>query len=182
MVAIARSVGTFSAMIVVAGLVGYFAGRQGANIHVQAASVETVRASRFELVNGSGTVVATWEAGQGNEAHLRFLPSAGNARIEIGVLSDGHPLVQMAGRDGKRRIVMELDQYDKPMLGMGDERWEGRVLLGFVEPDTYAPEWDNWGLMFRPFGSEKPSASIGVLKMGRSTPEGVLTLSGKRIR
>jgi hypothetical protein len=89
----------------------------------------------------------------------------------------------MWGRDGKQRIVMELDQSDKPALGMGDERWEGRVQLGFIAPDTYTPEWDNWGLWFRAFGSERPVASIGVTNSGPGrAPEGVLTLSGRRIQ
>jgi hypothetical protein len=178
-----RSVVKFAVTIAFSGVVGYFAGNTGAISHVEAAARPgTLRASRFELVNSGGASVATWSV-QGNEAHLRFLSGrGGDVPVDIGVLSDGRPFVSMAGRDGKRRIVLELDQHDKPILGMSDERWEGRLVLGFVEPDTYTPEWDNWGLMFNPVGSEQAAASIGVLNMNGSGPEGVLTLSGRRVR
>lgn len=176
-----RSLVNFAVTVSFSGVIGYFAGNIGANRRVEAAGVATLKASRFELVNSSGASVATWSV-QGNESHLRFLSGRGGTPVDIGVLADGRPFVSMAGRDGKRRIVLELDQRDKPILGMSDERWEGRVVLGFVEPDTYTPEWDNWGLIFNPVGSEQAAASIGVLNMNGSGPEGVLTLSGKRVR
>jgi len=172
--------GSVLATLAVAALSAFLGGVIGSRSQVEAADPQTIRASRFELVNASGATVATWEVGSGNEAHLRFLPVRGGAAVDIGVLPDGRPIVQMAGRDGKKRIVLELDQLDKPMLGMGDERWEGRVHLGFTEPDMPSPDWDNWGLSFRG-SSERPVAAIGMVKSGTGS-DGLLTISGKEIR
>ena len=180
MVAVMRAIATFALVAILAGVSGYLGGTFGRD-KAEAASVSAVKGSRFELVNGHGSTVATWSV-EKNGAHIRFFSDRGTTPVDIGVLSDGRPYVTMSGRDGKRRVVIELDQHDKPILGMGDERWEGRVLLGFVEPDTYTPEWDNWGLAFHTFGSENPAASIGVLQTDRHAPEGVITLSGKRVQ
>jgi hypothetical protein len=87
----------------------------------------------------------------------------------------------MNGRGGKNRIALELDQAEKPMLVMSDEKWEGRVHLGYIEPDTKDPRWDNWGLAFRAPGSSRPVAGMGMTRGARDHPEGFLTVSGKTI-
>jgi hypothetical protein len=166
----------------VAGVAGFLGGVFGSQNRVQAASPQTIRASRFELINAAGATLAIWETGSGNEAHLRFLPARGHAAVDVGVQPDGSPVIQMAGRDGKRRIVLALDQFDRPALGMGDERWEGRVVLGFKGSDVPDRAEDDWGLSFMAFGSERPVAALGVVKANSSSPEGILTLSGKRIQ
>lgn len=176
------SIRNLLATVAVAGLAGILGGITGSRHQVQAAPPQTVKASKFELVNAAGVTLAIWEAGSGSEAHLRFLPARGHAAIDVGVSSDGSPVVQVAGRDGKRRIVLALDQFDRPALAMGDERWEGRALLGFRGYDVPDKNQDDWGLFFRVFGSERAVASIGVAKGGDGSPEGVLTLSGKRIQ
>ena len=78
--------------------------------------------------------------------------------------------------------TFELDTLDKPMIGMGDEKWEGRVHLGFVEPDVLDPASDDWRLSFSPFGTTRPIASMGMFKAGAGQEEGRLTISGRRIQ
>lgn len=168
--------------IMIAGLAGYFGGFLGSRCHVEAAQLEVIKASKFELVNGLGVTVGTWEVDSKNAAHLRFLGSRDRASIEVGVRSDGTPVIEMSGRDGKRRITLSLSQFDKPMLLMGDERWEGRIHLGFVEPDTFTPEWDNWGLLFNGLGSQRPVVGMGMAKGIEGQLKGVIALSGKNIR
>lgn len=182
MVEIAMTIKGLAGIVCLAVLAGFIGGEMGRQVGVTAATSNVVKASKFELVNSAGVAVATWEISQEREPHLRFMSDRSRVSVDIGVLSDGRPIVKMVGRDGKARIVMELDQSDKPMLGMGDERWEGRMHLGYIEPDSPTPDWDNWGLAFRGFGSERAVAGIGMVKAGTGGLEGFLTVSGKRLQ
>jgi hypothetical protein len=169
--------------IIAACAAGYMGGLLASQQSVKAsAPPEVIRAMKFELVDGSGTPVGAWEFEPGAGVSLRFMFNA-KASFVIGNLADGHPFLAMSGRDGKRRIVMELDQSDKPMLGMGDERWEGRVHLGFIPPDT-APysNWDHWGLLFRARGSEHGVVGMGMTNTENNPAEPFLRIAGKSIR
>jgi hypothetical protein len=89
----------------------------------------------------------------------------------------------MSGHDGKKRIVMDLDQSDKPMLGMSDERWEGRVHLGFMPPDAFPySDWDHWGLVFRATGSEQAVVGMGMTNTRDNPAEPFLTVAGRSVR
>jgi hypothetical protein len=168
--------------IVTACASGFLGGTLASQNRVEAFSPTVVRASKFELLNGAGVPVAYWGVDSTNEIHLRLLPNHGRAALDIGVLGDKRPFLRMGGRDGKDRIVIELDEADKPMLGMSDERWQGRVVLGFTAPHFADPDSDNWGLRFHAFGSEKTVAGIGTMQKTGGPVEGILTVSGKRIR
>ena len=103
--------------------------------------------------------------------------------MKLGVLADGRPYLRMGGRDGTDRIILDLDQADEPMLVMSDERWQGRVHLGFVPPDTFPySNWDHWGLLFRAFGSEHAVVGMGMVNTPSNPAEPFLTVSGKSIR
>jgi hypothetical protein len=169
-------------VILVACGAGYFGGIASRQSPVEAAAPDVIRATRFELVDSSGAPAATWESGPNGGTHLSFL-RANHAALEIAILPDGRPVLNMSGRDGKRRIVMELDQSDKPMLGMGDERWEGRVALGFMPPDTWPySNWDHWGLLFRAFGSEHAVVGMGTTNTPNNPAEPFLRIGGRSIR
>jgi hypothetical protein len=163
------------------GFLGGTLASQGRENRVEAFAPEVIRASRFELVNPAGITVANWEVTPTNEIRLRFTSGRGEA-LEIGALQDGRPFLRMRGRDGKARVVMELDGLDKPMLGMGDEKWEGRVRLGFIEPDILDTGSDDWGLAFCPFGTTRPIVGMQMIKTAAGKVEGHLTVSGMRIR
>jgi hypothetical protein len=161
---------------------GYFGGLLSSQNSVRASPPDVVRATKFELINGTGTPIANWEVDSKGEARLNFLYSE-QAILAVGVLPDGRPFLRMGGRDGKNRIAIDLDQADKPMFVMSDERWEGRVHLGFIPPDTFPYSgWDHWGLLFRAIGSERPVAGMGMSKTGANPLEAFLTISGRRIR
>ena len=102
--------------------------------------------------------------------------------LEIGADADGRPHLQMNGQDGRERVIVALNSAEKPLFGMSDERWMGRVVLGFLQPDFPDPELDKWGLVFRAFGSEHAVSSIGASKRGSAPTEGFLTVSGESVR
>jgi hypothetical protein len=168
--------------ILAACLSGYLGGTLASQNRVEAFSPTVVRASKFELLNGAGVPVGSWEIDSNNEIHLRLLPRQEHAAFDIGVLGDGRPIFRMGGRDGKDRVVIELNETDKPILGMGDERWEGRVILGFNGADFPSPNQDDWGLLFHTVGSEMTVAGIGTMQRKGGPVKGFLTVSGKRIR
>lgn len=167
--------------LVVACVAGYLGGTLSSKT-VSASHPEIVRSTRFELVNGAGATLATWGSDStGSRMCFRYRGDA--AAMEIGVFADGRPFVSMYGRDGRRRLVMQFDQADKPMLGMSDERWEGRVLLGFMPPDTWPhSNWDHWGLVFRGFGSQHAVVGMGMTNSRNSPAEPFLRIGGKNIR
>jgi hypothetical protein len=167
-------------MVVAACLAGFLGGILSPLRRVGASPSTILRASKFELVNASGVPLAELSADR--NVSLRFL-TKGSTAVEIGILPGGHPFLQMLGRDGKRRIVMDLDEADKPMLGMGDERWEGRVHIGFIAPDS-SPygDWDQWGISLRAFGSEHAVVGMSTAKTGPDHVEGSLTVGGRVIQ
>ncbi len=169
--------------ILLSCIAGFAGGLLSCHDHVKASAPEMVRARGVELVDDSGVAVAQWSIGSSKAVALRFLNRPDGSALEIGLLEDGRPFLSMAGRDGKRRIVMDLDQADKPMLGMSDERWEGRVQLGFIPPDTFPyTNWDHWGVLFRAFGSERPVVGMGTRNTRKNPAEPFLTISGKNVR
>jgi len=130
--------------------------------------------------------VARWEVdSKASQVHLCFLSKGGPIGFDVGVWLDGRPFIAMNGRDGKNRIAMGLDEANKPALGMSDERWQGRIVLGHKgsdTPDILDDPLDQWGLEFRPFGSERPVAAMGMTKGGGDQTRGVLMVDGKSIR
>lgn len=140
-----------------------FLGGTAANPSKQAkaAAPDTVRAARFELVDQSGHPISVWERDHQGRAVLAFEGKHGNQTIVLGLRPDASPFLDMEGPDGRPHMTLRLDARGRPLLGMGDESWEGRVLLGFVAPDTPSKS-DDWGLLFRAPGSGT-LASIGVV-------------------
>lgn len=173
-------------VIAAACVAGYLGGSLAPRARVEARGPEVVRASRFELVDAVGQTVARWEVdSEKHQIHLCFSPKGGPIGLDIGVSTEGQPSLTMSGRDGKRRIVMGLGWMDKPSLGMGDERWEGRIVLGHAgsdTPDILDDPRDQWGLEFRPFGTERPIAVIGMTKAGSDHTRGVLMVDGNSVR
>ncbi len=162
---------------------GYLGGVLSPRGSARASSPDVVSASKFVLVNAAGAPVAIWELGSGNSAHLVFLGPR-RANLALGVASDNLPYLEMNGQDAKNRLKIGLVPSDKPYLAMSDDRWQGRVTLGFIPPDTipYPPNWDEWGLMFRTFGSARPVAGIGMMEIGGNPVKGFLTVHGIRTR
>lgn len=171
-----------SFVILAACAAGYLGGVLSSQPPAAASSRDVVRASRFELVNGAGAVVAGWEAESNGAVRLNFLHDQ-RTSIALGTLTDGRPFLRMDGQDGKNRISLDLVQGDKPLLVMSDERWEGRVHLGFMTPDTFPySNWDHWGLLFRAVGSEHAVAGMGMTNTRSNPAEPFLRIAGRSIR
>jgi hypothetical protein len=125
--------------------------------------VTTLRAERFELVDAGGSVKAFWGHEASGDEVLAFEDATNRSVATIGVRSKGgerSPFLDFAGRDGKSRAKLELGWMDRPIFGLSDEKWEGRVLLGFIENDSPSPDDDNWALWFR----HPDDASIGTMR------------------
>ncbi|MGB7761289.1 MAG: hypothetical protein WBL61_15775 [Bryobacteraceae bacterium] len=173
-------------VIVAACVAGFLGGMLALQVRVKALPPAVLRASRFELVDTAGKPVARWEVdSEKHQVHLCFLSKGGPIGLDIGVSTEGQPFLAMNGRDGKPRIDMGLGWMDKPALGMGDERWQGRIVLGHAgsdTPDILDDPWDQWGLEFRPFGSERPIAAMGMTMRGGNQTKGILMVDGKSVR
>lgn len=171
-----------SFVIIAACAAGYLGGALSSQTPAAASSSDVVRASRFELLNDAGTVVATWEAESNGGVRLNLLHNQ-RTRVALGTLPDGRPFLRMDGQDGKNRISLDMNQGDKPVLVLSDERWEGRVHLGFITPDTFPyTNWDHWGLLFRAFGSEHAVAGMGMANTRSNPAEPFLRIAGRSIR
>ena len=167
--------------VVAACAAGYTGGLVSSQSPAAAAASDVVRASKFELVSGTGAVVARWGVEPDGGIRFEILHSQ-HTSLVLGTVPDGHPFLRMDGKDGKNRLGLILNQGDKPVLVMSDERWEGRVHLGFMTPDTFPyTNWDHWGLLFRAFGSEHPVVGMGMTNTEKNPAEPFLRIGGKNV-
>lgn len=149
---------------------------------LQAPRVTTLRASRFELTDSTGKVLAFWGTDRGNNTVLAFLQtSAGEGNtgapkfpaeqtrftgqspdeaFAVGLLSTQAPFMNILGKDGSSRALLYLTQQQKPIFNMSDERRESRLQLGFISNDAPTPGDDDWALRFR----APDVAGIGSMK------------------
>lgn len=126
-----------------------------------------IRATRFELIGPSGKPVAYWGSDPEKNIVLAFNDGSNHPVARFGLRDDGStgsPFLDLVGKDGKFRARMQLGWRDRPILAMSDEKWEGRVMLGFVENDAPNPDDSDWALRFR-FPDD---ASIGVMRDART--------------
>jgi hypothetical protein len=149
--------------LMAAVICGFISGSLSTRLSVNAAATPAVvRGSKFELVDDSGRQIAIWQGDQSGRSALSFLGSDQKEVITLGLQPDKSPILNMMGKEGKIRLTIRLGTGDKPVLGMGDEKWEGRVILGYIEPDVRSERDDDWGLLFRAPGLGSALASIGV--------------------
>jgi hypothetical protein len=149
-------------------------------------SAETIRATRFELVDLSDNPLAYWARDkQGQHVQIAFLDEKGRLRAEFGVepsqLEGGRPIAYspftaLIGSDAKVRIRQGLDRSQNPVLAMGDSKTENRLLLGHWETrdvvSANEPDpWDKWSLVFR----DPSHGWRDYLDIGATTP-----LNGKQ--
>lgn len=139
---------------------------------VHESQTTTVRASRFELTDATGRVVSFWGGDRGNNTVLAFLqtpvengsgqkeitlpPEATrltgqnpNEAIAVGMLSTQIPFMNILGNDGNSRASLYLNEQQKPIFNMADEKQESRLELGFISADAPTSNDDDWALRFR---------------------------------
>jgi hypothetical protein len=125
---------------------------------------ETIRATRFELVDSSNSPLAYWgKADQGRSIQIAFLDDQGAIRAKFGVqasqLVTGRPVAfspfsEFIGSEGKVRLAQRLDGAQNPVLAMGDSKGENRLLLGRWNSQDFVgtgevDRWEKWSLVFR---------------------------------
>lgn len=130
---------------------------------VRAASSEAVRTSKVELVDASGKPRAVLALNtSGSEPTLSFLTEGGKEVVSFG-LSNDLPMMHFRGTDGKLRAVFQLTPRQRPVIGLGDENWEGRIMLGAIEGDAPAiGDQPDWGLVFTGAPPGHALAQIGL--------------------
>ena len=144
---------------------GFVGGLLGPSRPVNASPPEVIRASAYEIVSSDGVPLARWSANGTKEVHLTFLRSKDQVSLDLGVGPDGRPYLSMLGADGKNRVGLRLDHYDKPFLSLSDERSEGRIHIGFMAPDTIPyGDWDRWVIGIRAPGVQTPTAALTVVR------------------
>jgi hypothetical protein len=153
-------------MLFTAGLCGFLGSLISGRLQpARAESPETVRASRVELVGASGKPRAILSLNsRGSEPTLSFFTEDGKEVASVGLSSD-LPMIRFRGTDGKLRAAFQLTARQRPVIGLGDETWEGRVILGAIEGD--APSLGSgdtdWGLSFTGAPPDRAQAVIGLM-------------------
>lgn len=135
-----------------------------------------VRATRFELMDNAGRVVALWATAQGSGAVLAFADVKGMRLCELGIGGrNGPPFLRLYGKDGKERVTAVLGYDDDPVLLLSDAH-RARAVLGASHSDAPGPSDDQWGLYLR--GREADaSASIGFFRWWDNTYHAGVRLS-----
>ncbi len=109
-----------------------------------------VRATRFELIDGSGRIVAGLEPSP-DGPRLRFIDQEGRSRIELGMHGDESPYVVLIGNDKRPRVSIRVDSFGNPNVTMSDDQWDGRLSLGAHPSDLPAVgPLPDWGLFLNP--------------------------------
>lgn len=157
-------------MLILAACCGFIGGTLSNKAQTIHADSDTVRASRFELVNKAGTPVAFWGLGADQGPVLTFTNATGGQVVSMGVDGPDYPFLKFNAPDGKPRLELRLFEHYKPEMAMSDADWEGRIVLGFMGSDYPAPEDDNWALRFgaRPTHS-LANPNLAVIGMFRDT-------------
>jgi hypothetical protein len=179
-----------------AGFVGGVLGTRVERAREQSRPEQVVRARSFEMVDEAGRAISYWGIDKRDHAVLAFgsywppdktakgaqhpiLPpdDPDNQRVAVGVLADS-PHVDLRGVDGKTRMRLGLNIYQKPILVMGDETW-ARLWLGIQQSDTGGPNDNDWALSFG------DSASIGRVTEevgGERYVRGFLSVDKNRVK
>jgi hypothetical protein len=120
-----------------------------------------IRAHRFELIDGRGRPTAFWGTDPAGYVALEFFGQeqsgadaarTGKKQLEIGLEGkDGSPFLQFSGSDGQLRVLLDLDDFQRPLLMMKDENSLG-LTLGSERTDTpqIRDKSERWVLNFLP--------------------------------
>jgi hypothetical protein len=141
---------------------GLLGGSTAIRLQSARAADDIVRTSRVELLDPTGKPRAILGIDNDKgEVLLSFLSRDGKTLASLGLTSDRLPALKLNGGNGKARAVLQLSDKERPLLGMSDDEWEGRVLLGAIEDDLPTATTD-WGLRFTAPGGSL--ASIGAIR------------------
>lgn len=152
-------------MLVLAAAFGFLGGSVSTRLQsVAAATGEVLRTTRVEFVDASGLCRAILGVDSNNrKVLLSFISKDGKTAASLGLASDDLPFLDLNGTDGKTRATLRLSEKSRPLFSMGDETWEGRIMLGAIENDFRSTSRTDWGLQFTGPSPMRLPASIGMI-------------------
>lgn len=99
------------------------------------ADVNVLRATRFELIDASGRVMAVLGSADGKTPQLELRDAAGKPRVYMGIReNNGEPEFIMNGKDGKKRVWLSLTSVGGANLMLIDNKERGRINM-LTTPD-----------------------------------------------
>jgi len=155
-----------SLLIAAALLAGFLGGMLGTRVERAREQVHpdhVIRARSFELVDAEGRPVSYWGIDKRHNAVLAFggqwdpehyverigdLTDPHNQGAVFGMVG-GNSTLEFNGADGKTRLHMGFNPFEKPLLWMGDETGK-RLALGVEQSDTPSADDNDWHLVFEP--------------------------------
>jgi hypothetical protein len=114
---------------------------------VDAASQQTIRATRFELVDSSDKSIAFWGTDQVGQLVIAFTKGTQSELAAFGLFSGVRGGLSFNGIDTSPRVALVIGDHGKPGLSLYDDKGRGRVGLGFITADSLDPDPDTWGLV-----------------------------------
>jgi len=155
-------------IVILSVISGYGGGVLSMKPHAaEAASQQTTRATRFELVDASGKSVAFWGTDEYGQVVIAFTGGTKGELAAFGLLSDLRGGLRLSGIDTTPRVTLAVGDHGRTGLGLFDDKGRSRVSLGYIMADSLDPEPDSWGLLFRaPPGESghRTRAAIGYTK------------------
>lgn len=132
------------------GLVAGYAGSAIERFHEPSpTSTDVIRAHRIELNDYSGHTVGLWDWEPDGEVHLQLLKKNGEKTLELLETQTGQPELNLYGKDNRLLSTLRLQgAVSSPLLGMSDNKIEGRLILGPAPSEDLA-EQRHWGLHIR---------------------------------
>jgi hypothetical protein len=149
---------------------------------------QVIRAHRFELVNDAGRPISFWGFDKSQEAVLAFgsndapgapggssqrhsslgLNDPYGSRVAIGVPGNAGPFLRFNGSDGQLRVLLDMDDFERPSLMMKDDNLLG-LTLGSERSDTpdFRDKTEHWALNF--FPEERARIGMFTEQKGKQT-------------
>lgn len=103
------------------------------------AVTNVLRATKFELIDGTGRVMGVFGSEDGKTPQLQLLDEAGKPRIHMSLrTSNGEPEFTLNGKDGKKRAWLSLTSVGGANLMLIDNKERARInMLTTPEGDPF---------------------------------------------
>ena len=152
-----RSAIATAAAVLAAFLAGLAAA--GAGLGKAQADTNVLRATRFELIDGTGRVMGVFGSADGKTPQLELRDATGTPRVIMGIReSNGEPEFTLNGKDGKKRAWLSLTSVGGANLMLIDNKERARInMLTTPEGDPFVHLLD---------ANEVSRASYGITNDG----------------
>lgn len=176
----------------IAGAVGGAISTYAVLAHQHGRPESVIRALRFELVDEAGQPIAFWGTDSTGYEVLTFGPDANavgarggnhNQQLSLGLQGKaGRPFVNFSGSDGQIRVLLDVDDFQRPGLWMSDGRNLG-LTLGSERSDTpdIRNKTERWSLNFLPAESARIGVSAPV-DQTQSSARGFLSIKRDNVK